>query len=149
MPEAANAARDLARHFTNPGPEQWKELARFVGYLKKHQDDIKLTIRKPRTMRVGTLTDSNYASPKSVSGGIQTLGGSIINWISKSQSMVTRSSTEAEYVAAVLNASELKFMQMFLEGWVSCWKIIWDVFSLFEINRWGRGQKQYKSGCTG
>ena len=29
--------------------------------------------------------------------------------------MVTRSSTEAEYVAAVLNASELKFMQMFLE----------------------------------
>ena len=115
MPEAANAARDLARHFTNPGPEQWKELARFVGYLKKHQDDIKLTMRKPRAMRVGTLTDSNYGSPKSVSGGIQTLGGSITNWLSKSQSMVTRSSTEAEYVAAVLNASELKFMQMFLE----------------------------------
>ena len=65
-------------------------------------------------MRVGTLTDSNYGSPKSVSGGIQTLGGSITNWLSKSQSMVTRSSTEAEYVAAVLNASELKFMQMFL-----------------------------------
>jgi len=82
--------------------------------LKKKQGDIKLTMRKPRAVRVATLTDSNYGSPKSVSGGIQTLGGSIINWLSKSQRMVTRSSTEAEYVAAVLNASELKFMQMFL-----------------------------------
>jgi len=113
MPEGANAARELARHFANPGPEQWKELARFVGYLKRNKDDIKLTMRKPRAMRVATLTDSNYGSPKSVSEGIQTLGGSITNWPSKSQSMVTRSSTEAEYVATVLNASELNLCRCF------------------------------------
>ena len=115
MPHGANAARELARHIVNQGPEQWKELARFVWYLERNKDDIKLTMRKPRAMRIATLTDSNCGSPKSVSGGIQTLGGSITNWLSKSQSMVIRPSTEAEYVAAFLNASELKFMQMFLE----------------------------------
>ncbi len=124
MPEAGNAARELARHFANPGKQQWKELARFIGYLKKNRKDIKLTYRKPKDMRVGVMADSNYATNeddrKSVSGGLQTLGGSLCNWFSKSQSMVTRSSTEAEYVSAVLNASELKFMQMFLEEVFFC-----------------------------
>jgi hypothetical protein len=42
MPEASNAARELSRHFGNPGNVQWKELERFVGYLKAHREKIKL-----------------------------------------------------------------------------------------------------------
>jgi hypothetical protein len=33
FPEGTNAARELARHFSCPGPQQWEELGRFVGYL--------------------------------------------------------------------------------------------------------------------
>ncbi len=29
FPEGANAARELARHFSCPGPQQWEELAKF------------------------------------------------------------------------------------------------------------------------
>ncbi|MEL7196344.1 MAG: reverse transcriptase domain-containing protein [Bacteroidota bacterium] len=119
LPEASNAARELARHFANPGKLHWVELGKLVGYLKKNREDIKLTYRKPKEMRVVVMSDSNFATNqddrRSVSGGLHTLGGVLCNWLSKTQGLVTRSSTEAEYVAATLNASELKFMQMFLE----------------------------------
>jgi hypothetical protein len=46
--EGLNAARELARHFSNPGPQHWEELGRFVGYLKGIEPDIHLIYRKPR-----------------------------------------------------------------------------------------------------
>ena len=33
--ENSNTARELARHFSNPGHEQWKVLERLMGYTKK------------------------------------------------------------------------------------------------------------------
>jgi hypothetical protein len=30
--EGANAARELARHFSNPGPMHWEKLERYVRY---------------------------------------------------------------------------------------------------------------------
>jgi hypothetical protein len=49
--EGLNAAtRELARHFSNPGPQQWEELGRFVGYLKGIKPDIHLIYRKPREL---------------------------------------------------------------------------------------------------
>ena len=81
MPEGANAARELSRFFSNPGEEHWKSLQQFAGYLRQHKDKIKLTLRKPREMRVGINVDSNYATNKenrrSVSGAIYMLGGMI------------------------------------------------------------------------
>jgi hypothetical protein len=45
--------------------------------------------------------DSNYAQDKedrrSVNGGIHTVSGTIISWMSKTQASVTLSSTEAKY----------------------------------------------------
>jgi hypothetical protein len=118
FPEAANAARELTRHFANPGEEHWHELERFVGYMKYLDGDIKLTYRRPKEMRVMSNVDSNYATNKenrkSVSGGIHTLGGSIVSWVSKTQKSTTLSSTEAEYVALSIGAQEVKFMQMLL-----------------------------------
>ena len=119
FPEGANAARELTRHFSNPNDDHWKEVGRFVGYLKHLGKDIKLTYRKPKEMRVMSVVDSNYATDKdtrrSVSGGIHTLGGSIVSWVSKTQTSTTLSSTEAEYVSLSMGAQEVKFMQMLLE----------------------------------
>ena len=59
------------------------------------------------------LCDSNYATNsddrKSVSGYIGTIGGMITSWQSKTQSIVTLSSTEAEYVALTLCCQESMF----------------------------------------
>ena len=124
MPEGANAARELSRFFSNPGEEHWKSLQRFVGYLRKHKDKIKLTLRKPREMRVGINVDSNYATNKedrrSVTGAIYTLGGMITNWLSKTQPIVTLSSCEAEYCSLATAAQELIFMQMLLKEFGLC-----------------------------
>jgi hypothetical protein len=75
FPEGANAARELAWHFSNPGPMHWEELARYVKYLK----GIKKEIERTRAL---SYVDSNYAKDKeerrSVSGGIHTVRGTII-----------------------------------------------------------------------
>jgi hypothetical protein len=69
--------RELTQHFANPGAEHWKALARFVGYLKANQDNVKLTYRKPRELQPLSVVDSNYVMDKtnwcSVSGIVNTL----------------------------------------------------------------------------
>jgi hypothetical protein len=119
MPEGGNAARELSRHFGNPGEAHWKELEHFVGYLKSNKEKIKLTFRKPKAMRVASNVDSNYATNKddrkSVSGALHTLGGMLVSWLCKTQGVMALSSTEAEYIAAALAACEIKFLQMLLE----------------------------------
>jgi hypothetical protein len=124
FPEGANAARELARHFSNPGPQQWEELGRFVGYLKGIEPDIHLIYRKPMELRALSYVDSNYATDKedrrSVSGGVHTVGGTIINWMSKTQASVTLSSTEAEYASLAAGATQVKFVQQLLEEIAEC-----------------------------
>jgi hypothetical protein len=116
--EGSNPAREMAKHFSNPGEAHWKEVERFVGYMKGNIDEIKLTYRKPREMRVMAMVDSNYATNKddrrSVSGAIYTTGGTITNWMSKTQPSVTLSSTEAEHYSMVSAVQEIRFTQMML-----------------------------------
>jgi hypothetical protein len=124
FPEGANAARELARHFSCPGPQQWEELGRFVGYLKGMEDRIHLIYQKPIELRALSYVDSNYATDKedrrSVSGGIHTVGGTIINWMSKTQASVTLSSTEAEYASLASGATQVKFVQQLLAKIAEC-----------------------------
>jgi hypothetical protein len=58
--------------------------------------------RKPRKVRSISLCDSNYAKDpndrKSVSGRINTIGGTIYSWTSKKQGAVTLRNTEAERI---------------------------------------------------
>jgi hypothetical protein len=124
MVEGSNAARELAKHFQKPTEPHWKELERFVGYLKKMNGDVKLTYRKPRELRPVAMVDSNYATNtddrRSVTGAIYTLGGSITNWISKTQPSVSLSSAESEYYAASTASQELRFTQMLLAEIATC-----------------------------
>lgn len=46
---------------------------------------------------------------------ISTIGGMIVNWSSRTQKIVTLSSTESEYVALGECGQELKFICMFLQ----------------------------------
>jgi hypothetical protein len=116
--EGSNPVRELAKFFSNPGVEQWKALERFVGYLKENEDDIKLTYRKPKELRIVSSVDSNYATDKgdrrSISGGLHTMGGMITNWNCTTQKSVTLSSTEAEYVSMSKGLQEILFSQMLL-----------------------------------
>jgi hypothetical protein len=74
---------------------------------------------KPRDLKVYAFVDSNYATNKetrkSVTGYFVTIGGCLVSAASKTQPSVTLSSTEAEYIAASMCATEIKFLQMLLE----------------------------------
>jgi hypothetical protein len=122
--EGSNPARELSKHFQKPIQEHWKELERFVGYLKGNETNIKITYRKPRELRPIAMVDSNYATNtddrRSVTGAIFTVGGTVTNWISKTQGSVTLSSSEAEYVAIATAAQEVRFTQQLLGEIMTC-----------------------------
>ena len=117
-PDLANPARELAQHLSNPGKEHWKALERLVGHIKARYYDG-LTYRSPKELRPISFVDSDYAknidNRKSVLSGLHTIGGTLVNWESKTQHVVTLSSTEAEYISLAKGACENKFISMLLE----------------------------------
>ena len=119
MLEGANAARELSKFFIKPQKLHWKAVEHFVGYLKKEKDNIKLTYRRPLELKFMAVADSNYATDKqtrrSVSGGIYTIGGTIIGWTSKAQGHTTLSSSEAEYAALSSAGQEMRFITNILD----------------------------------
>jgi hypothetical protein len=118
MPECGNAIRELAISMDNPGEEHWRAMGRLIGYIAS-TTTVELRLMKPRDLKVYAYVDSNYATNKenrkSVTGFVLTIGGCLVSYCSKSQPSVTLSSTEAEYVAASMCATEVKFVQMLLE----------------------------------
>jgi hypothetical protein len=117
-PDLANPARELAQHLSNPGEQHWKALDRLVGYIKAKKFDG-LTYRKPKELRAISFVDSDYAkntdNRKSISSGLHTIGGTLVNWESKTQHVVTLSSTEAEYISLAKGACENKFVTMLMD----------------------------------
>ena len=105
------------RHVTRTGFTHWKVLERAVGYVGTTKG-TGITYRKPKSLRSISYADSNYATNvdnrRSITGNINTLGGMLTNWCSKTQQSVTLSSTEAEYIALVNAAQEMIFTQMLL-----------------------------------
>ena len=124
--EGSNAARDMARHFTNPGEEHWSAVDRFVGFLKGNEDDIKLTFRKPRELRTAVACDSDYSTDtvdrRSVSGKLLTVGGTVTNWGSYTQKTASGSSTESEYYSASEGVKHLLFQNQLMGEMTECVK---------------------------
>lgn len=122
--EGSNPVRELAKYFSNPGDEHWKAIEKFVGYLKDNEDDIKLTYRKPRELRIVSSVDSNYATDKedrrSVSGALHSLGGMMTSWLCKTQPNVSLSSCQAEYQSMAMALQEILFQQMLLKEIAYC-----------------------------
>lgn len=115
MPECSNAVRELASSMDRPGVQHWKALGRLVEYIMGCHPAT-LILRRPIDLKLYAYVDSNWASNKetrkSVTGYIVTLGGAPLNFVSRSQQSVSLSSTEAEYMAASVCATEIQFIQM-------------------------------------
>src|SRR5210317_2162293 len=119
MPEGGNPARELSRQFGNPSQEHWKELEKFVGFLSREKEKIKLTIRKPKALRMIGMFDTNFATNpddrKSVGGKIVTLGGAIMDWGSKTMPTVATSTSQAEYQQLSNGCGDIRHGQQLLE----------------------------------
>jgi hypothetical protein len=116
-PTMANSVRELASHMSNPGDEHWKALGRTVGYLKAH-GRYQFELRAPEELRGIHIRDANYATceetRRSISGGVDTLGGTIVGWSSKKQPVVSLSSAESELISYTEGCQSARFMQQLL-----------------------------------
>ena len=85
----------------------------------KHEEEHGLRFNRPKDLTIVGIVDSDFATNKdtrkSTTGYLVTVGGCLVSWMSKAQPSVTLSSTEAEYVAASMCATEIKFITMLME----------------------------------
>ena len=102
-PKIVNATRELATHMSNPGEEHWKAMEHLVGYIRGTIGEPAMILHKPKEMRAVSFVDASNANGverRSVSGELNTVGGMISAFSSRTQKTTSMSSAESEYVAA-------------------------------------------------
>ena len=109
-PDILYAVTVLCRYLTNYTTAHWKAAIRILVYLKG-TTDIKLVYkRQPEAKPIELYTDSDYAGDietrRSTSGGIILAYGNLVTWFCEKQAVVTKSTTEAEYIALYTGISE-------------------------------------------
>ncbi|GJT98021.1 putative ribonuclease H-like domain-containing protein [Tanacetum coccineum] len=87
---------------------------RIFKYLK-HQPKLGLWYPRDSPFKLEAFSDSDYAgvslNRKSTTGGCQFLGKRLISWQCKKQTIVSNSTTEAEYVAAAHCSGQVAFFE--------------------------------------
>lgn len=117
-PDLAFFVNKVSQFMQEPCEPHWAAVKRILGYLK-FSFNQGLCIRKsPSRQRVACL-DSDWAGcpddRRSTSGYSVFLGPNLLSWSSKKQPTVSRSSTEAEYIAQANVAAELVWIQSLLK----------------------------------
>ncbi|MCO5556229.1 hypothetical protein L7F22_009775 [Adiantum nelumboides] len=101
-PDIAYAVGVVSRFMSNPGKKHWEAVKGVLRYLNGTKDRC-ICFGKGKLSVVG-YTDADYAGDldkwRSTSSYLYTFAGGAISWLSRLQSCVTLSTTEAEYVAA-------------------------------------------------
>ena len=118
-PDIAYTVGVLARFGSSPGVAHWKAVKHLFRYLQGTLD-LKLTYRPDASCDAPftTYTDADHGGDKdtgrSTGGYIVKVGTGAVSWSSKQQAIVTLSTTEAEFVAAVEAGKEIFWMRNIL-----------------------------------
>jgi hypothetical protein len=115
-PDIAYAVGVLARYNSNPGKAHWLAVKHLFRYLKGTLD-YKLTYapdpEHPELFY--TFTDADFAGDpdtgRSTGSYVVKMGTGAVSWRSKLQSIVTHSTTEAEYIAACHGGQEAMWLR--------------------------------------
>ncbi|XP_060200096.1 secreted RxLR effector protein 161-like [Lycium barbarum] len=119
-PDIAQAMSVVSRFMYNLGKTHWEAIKWILRYLKG-SSNVGLTFCRMRNEGFSVLdyVDSYFAGDldrkRSTTGYIFTLAGSVISWKATLQSIVSLSTTKAEYMAAAEAVKEA----MWLKGLVS------------------------------
>lgn len=97
-PDITFAVRKLSRFVSNPGDEHWRAVERVMRYLKGTVTYVLHYTRYPSVLE--GYSDANWISDademKATTGYVFTLGGGAVSWKSCKQTILTRSTMEAE-----------------------------------------------------
>lgn len=114
-PDILQAVNMLCRKAQNPSRRDRKALSRLVRYMSKTRNSIMLLPAK--SLKVEAYIDASFATAKdrkSVTGAVIMIGGAVIWCKSGKQSIVTKSSFEAELVALSDMASMVLWVSLFM-----------------------------------
>jgi hypothetical protein len=116
-PDISYAVNQLCQFMHAPREPHWIATKRVLRYLKGTIDyGIHYT---QSTTTLDAFCDADWAGNpddrKSTSGYVVFLGQNLISWSAKKQSVVSKSSTEAEYRSMALVTAELYWLRMLLQ----------------------------------
>ncbi|MBW0548996.1 hypothetical protein O181_088711 [Austropuccinia psidii MF-1] len=104
-PDISYTVNSLSRYTTHPNNKHWVALKHLLRYLKRTLS-LSLCFSQHCSSDLRGLVgwaDSDYANDridrKSITGNIITYCGNPISWLSKKQSIVAKSTTEAEFIS--------------------------------------------------
>ena len=112
-PDIAHAVGVVSRYMNNPGKEHWMAVKWILRYLRGTTNQA-LCFGGSNIALQGYV-DADMAGDRdnrrSTTGYVFTVGGTTVSWVSKIQSVVALSTTEAEYVAATEASKEMIWLQ--------------------------------------
>lgn len=116
-PDIAYAVSMVSQFMHNPKETHLHAVHRILQYLKGSPGKG-LIFKKGSGLLLEAYTDADYAGSivdrRSTSGYCTFLGGNLITWRSKKQSVVSRSSAESEFRAMALGVCELLWLRLLL-----------------------------------
>ena len=116
-PDLAYIVSILSKYLENPSREHWTAAKRVLKYLAGTVD-IGIVYGRDDSNELVGYSDADYAacteSRKSISGVVLMLNGGPIAWLSRKQTVVATSTTDAEYVAAHDCAKEIVWTRRLL-----------------------------------
>lgn len=122
-PEISFSVNKACQFMHSPTVTHWQLVKRILRYLKGTASHG-LLLSPSRSLSLHGYADAGWASDpdnrKSTSGFCIFFGGNLISWGSKKQSIISRSSTEAEYRCLATAASELIWLNsLFCDLYIS------------------------------
>ncbi|KAK9093200.1 hypothetical protein Syun_028111 [Stephania yunnanensis] len=109
-PDLSFIVNKLSQFQQHPTDLHWAAVKRVLRFLKSSLA-TGIVFRPAFSLSIEVFTDSDWAGDvddrRSTSGVCVLLGGNLITWYSKKQSVVARSSTEAEYRALALGVTDI------------------------------------------
>jgi hypothetical protein len=116
-PDITYSVNQLYQHMHSPTSTHWTTAKRVLRNLKGTIDfGLHYTLG---SLHLSGFCDSNWAGNpndcRSTTGFGIFLGSNLISWSAKKQHVVSRSSTEAEYLAMALTTSELYWLRMLFQ----------------------------------
>lgn len=122
QPDLSHAVQFLSRFMASPGYDHWKSLKRVLRYVKGTLDygiTYYDATHPGSTLQPILYSDSSYAdcvdTARSTHGHIAMMAGGPVTWSSRRQDLVTLSSTEAEYIAAMHAGQTALWLYKFLD----------------------------------
>jgi len=116
-PDIAQAVGAASRYLANPGREHWNTIKRILRYIKGTSDAALCYGGSEFTVRGYVDLDftSDLEKRKSTTGYVFIIAEGAVSWVSKLQTFVALSTTEAEYMAATQACKEAIWMKKLIE----------------------------------